>query len=317
MNNYDFNGKTILIIGGAGFVGFELIKQLSLYASCRLIVVDNDKNRLSELNLPISQKYCFDGSETARLATVMSDENVDGVIHLAANSDIRSGSISSDLDFRNTLTPTLSLSEIVKSKTLNFVMFSSTSAVYGNTEKPISLNSNDYKIPISNYGWAKLASEYALRLATKESSTPFILTRFPNVVGPNPTHGVLYDFKKKLKSKNKVFEILGNGEQTKPYLHVEDLCKVLIRAISISLSKPETELNIGPGDSINLKDIVRIVLEITGLNYEPKFGTSSFGWVGDVPNYMYSDNLPKEYSDIVMRKSAVAIHDAFSGSWVD
>jgi UDP-glucose 4-epimerase len=317
MDKGDLNNKTVLIIGGAGFVGVELIRQLLVNFTTKILVVDNNENKLNSLNLPDSQKYFLNAADTAKLASIINKEKVAGIIHLAANSDIRTGSISCDLDFKNTLIPTLSLSEIVNAKKFEFVLFASTSAVYGDVEKPISLKNNDLKIPISNYGWAKLAGEYALKLATLKSSTPFILARFPNVVGPKPTHGVLLDFKEKLKSNDQIFEILGNGEQTKPYLHVEDLCKVLIRTISIGSSKPETELNIGPSDTLSLKEIVNIVLAITELNPKLKFGITPFGWIGDVPNYKYSDKLPQEYSDIFIRNSHTAIYDAFKGSWDD
>jgi UDP-glucose 4-epimerase len=317
MARYDLNQKTILIIGGAGFIGAEIIRQLLRDFSPKVLVLDIDEDRLRQLDLPDAQKYLLDASDTAKVASVITKEKVHGIIHLAANSDIKAGSITSDLDFRNTFVTALSISEIVRLRTFDFVLFASTSAVYGDVNTPISLDSGDVRIPISNYGWAKLGGEYSLKLATNKSSTPFILTRFPNVVGPNPTHGVLYDFRKKLKSNNQKLEILGNGEQTKPYLHVEDLCKVLLRSISMGSSQRYTELNIGPGDTISLKEIVNVVLEITGLKPELRFGTTPYGWIGDVPSYTYSDDLPGDYSDLHLRNSKEAIYDAFSGSWID
>ena len=139
--------------------------------------------------------------------SIIENEKIKGLIHCAANSDIKAGSLSSEFDFENTLMTSLALSEIVRLKKFEFVLFASTSAVYGNEESTISLYSPRYKVPISYYGWAKLASEYALKLATRESQTPFILARFPNIVGPKPTHGVLHDFKAKLKSNSQVLDI--------------------------------------------------------------------------------------------------------------
>jgi UDP-glucose 4-epimerase len=307
----------ILIIGGAGFIGAELVRQLSKQHKFHLIVIDNDSKRLLELDLPKSQKYCVSACNTIEVFRIIEKERIKGIIHFAANSDIKAGSLSSEFDFNNTLITSLVLSEIVKLRKFEFVLFASTSAVYGNEESAISLQSPRFKVPISSYGWAKLASESALKLATQESQTPFILARFPNVVGPRPTHGVLYDFKAKLKSNSKVLEILGNGEQTKPYLHVDDLLKVLIRAIARSRVQVFTELNIGPGDDLRLKELVEIVLEISGLTPEQKYGLTPHGWVGDVPSYSYGDSLPPEYSDLVLRGSAWAVRDAFFGFWND
>jgi len=317
MDNESIKTKSILIIGGAGFVGAQLVKDLKLNSDLKIVVIDTDGTRLNKLDLDSSFKFLVDGSDTQKMAQIIENQEITGIIHLAANSDIKAGANSSDLDFQKTLKTSLSLSEILKGNSFDFVLFSSTSAVYGDVKSPISMIDHQLKVPISNYGWAKLGSEYALKLASAESNTPFILARFPNVVGSSPTHGVLYDFKYKLKEDTNVFEILGNGEQTKPYLHVEDLCKVLIRAINLSETNPYIELNIGPGDTISLKEIVSIVLEISGCQRDLRYGDSSFGWVGDVSRYEYADHLPIEYSDIKLRNSRVAIYDSFTGFWND
>jgi UDP-glucose 4-epimerase len=317
MSDQKVSKSPLLIIGGAGFIGAELVRQLPKEFDFHLVVVDSDSKRLLELDLPQAQKYCVSAFDTVEISKIIEKEKIKGLIHFAANSDIKSGSLSSEFDFYNTLMTSIALSEIVRLKKFEFVLFASTSAVYGNEESAISLQSSRYKVPISNYGWAKLASEYALKLATQESQTPFILARFPNVVGPRPTHGVLYDFKAKLKSNSEVLDVLGNGEQTKPYLHVDDLVKVLIRAIRLSKIEMFTELNIGPGDNLRLKKLVEIVLEISGLNPEQKYGLTPYGWVGDVPSYSYGDSLPLEYSDLVLRSSESAVRDAFYGFWND
>lgn len=307
----------ILITGGAGFIGVELIKQLQNLTSYNLIAVDNDPIRVKDLNLSNANKYCVDVTNTLELNKIIVEKKIDGIVHLAANSDIKSGALSSDLDFQNTLVTSLAVAEIVKKNHFKFILFASSSAVYGNLRESVSLHDNTVKNPISNYGWAKLGSEYALRLAAMTSETPFILTRFPNVVGPKPTHGVLFDFKEKLLKDNRKFEVLGNGEQTKPYLHVEDLCRILIRAIERSVDASYCELNITPGDSIQLTEIVKIVLEITGLNPLITYGSTPFGWIGDVPSYAYADTLPEEYQDLELRNSANAVRDAFEASWDD
>ena len=307
----------ILITGGAGFVGAELIKQLQSLTSYNLIALDNDSIRIANLDLTNANKYCIDAANTFELNKIIVDRKIDGIVHLAANSDIKSGSLSSDMDFQNTLVTSLALAEIVRRNQFKFLLFASTSAVYGDFKKSVSLHDNTLKNPISYYGWAKLGGEYALRHATITSDTPFILTRFPNVVGPNPTHGVLYDFKEKLLKDTRSFEVLGDGKQTKPYIHVEDLCSILIRAIEGSSDQKYSELNITPGDSIQLTEIVKIVLEITGLNPVVHYGSTSYGWIGDVPNYDYIDSLPEQYQDIALRNSETAVYDAFEVFWND
>lgn len=305
----------ILIVGGAGFIGYEFVKLLTSGESFEVHVVDCDASRLSQLDLPVPSKHFVDASDAKGMSKLISDNSFDGLVHLAANSDIKSGSVSSELDFQNTLITSLVLSEIVKVRHFKFLLFASTSAIYGEKNEPISLQEKTSNFPISKYGWAKLASEYALSASAAISNTPFALVRFPNVVGPNPTHGLLFDLKAKLLRNSKALEILGNGQQRKPFLHVADLCEVLVRSLQVTSEGSNLELNVGPGDTISVSEIVEMVVEITTLNPAIHYGSEPFGWPGDVPSYEYADKLPNQFADLQIRNSAKAVRDSFESYW--
>jgi len=119
------------------------------------------------------------------------------------------------------------------------------------------------------------------------------IIRFPNVVGERATHGVIYDFIKKLKNNPKELEILGDGSQKKPYLYVKDL----VEAMFFVYQKTKDRLNcynVGVEDQTTVSEIGKIVCEEMELrNVKLKYTGGNIGWKGDVPQFKY--NLNKIY----------------------
>jgi UDP-glucose 4-epimerase len=166
------------------------------------------------------------------------------------------------------------------------IVFASTSAIYGDTNKKIT---EDYGplFPASHYGASKLSSEAFISSFTKNYGLTACITRFPNVVGERATHGVILDFINKLKKNPSELEVLGDGEQYKPYLYVKDL----VDAILFIWSKQTDEINyfnIGVESRTKVKDIARMVIEEMGLKASIRYTGGSRGWIGDVPEFDYS-----------------------------
>jgi len=111
--------------------------------------------------------------------------------------------------------------------------------------------------------------------------------RFPNVVGRNLTHGVIYDFKNKMLSKEKSFKVLGNGMQTKPYSFTEDIISAML-----FLNKKKQKkiiINLGSGDKgISVKSIVNLFQKIHKMNKNIIYEKKTQGWPGDIVRYKYS-----------------------------
>ena len=149
----------------------------------------------------------------------LSDIEIDIVWHLAANSDIRGFVNGPNVDINNTFLTTVNICKIMETLEIKNILFASSSAVIGNTEKPISETFGP-SLPISYYGAMKLASEGYISSSISYFLDNYIILRFPNVVGPNLTHGVVYDFKKKLDLTPNKLNVLGNGKQKKPYLYL-------------------------------------------------------------------------------------------------
>ena len=114
--------------------------------------------------------------------------------------------------------------------------------------------------------------------------------RFPNVIGPRLTHGVIFDFVNKLTATPDHLDVLGNGTQSKPYVHVYDLVKAIMLMYE-KVSGMEV-FNVGVNTDTSVSRIAEIVREEMNLpEAEIRYGTENIGWKGDVPHFQF--NLEK------------------------
>ena len=304
----------ILILGGAGFVGKTLVKQIDhLGLGDSMTIVDCDSQRLNQFNEQFETK-CFDITDLKQLKSLFEKHDFTHVFHLAANSDIQAGATSPSADFNNTFKTSVALAEVLRFHQIETLFFSSSSAVYGELEEPLNSSVKSVRSPISSYGWAKLGSEMLLHDSSLRNHFRFVNMRFPNVVGGEPTHGLLFDMKEKLDSDRHHLEVLGNGSQNKPYIHVDELVSIIIRLV-LETETFKGDCNIGPKDTITVKRIIEIILEISKLTPIVTWGSDPFGWPGDVRQYSYSENLPGECKDLVVSSSETAIRTSIRKLW--
>lgn len=210
----------------------------------------------------------------------------DMVWHLAANSDIAAGAADASIDFRRTLQTTFAVLEAVKSEKVMKIAFASTSAVYGERDDLLSENSGPL-LPISNYGATKLASEALLSAAAEVFVERLWIFRFPNVVGPRPTHGAIVDFSARLASHPASLTVLGDGSQTKPYLHVSELIAAMNFIVAHATDRRNV-FNIGPnGAGTSVAFIAERVIARSLPGTPIAYTGGDRGWVGDVPRFRY------------------------------
>jgi UDP-glucose 4-epimerase len=284
------------VTGVAGFIGSHLADCL-LEGGDRVSGVDDlSLGRSKHLDhARISPKFHFfegDISSPERAieclhATLEWGGPPDIIWHLAANSDIPAGTADASIDFRRTLQTTFAILEAAKSEGVKKIAFASTSAVYGERTDLLTENSGPL-LPISNYGAAKLASEALLSAAAESFLERLWIFRFPNVVGLRPTHGAILDFIRRLASRPASLTVLGDGSQTKPYLHVSELIAAMMFIVAHATDRRNV-FNIGPngaGTSVAFmaKEVVARTLPGTPIAYTG----GDRGWVGDVPRFRYS-----------------------------
>ena len=147
--------------------------------------------------------------------------------------------------------------------------------------------------PISYYGGAKLGAEGIISSFTYMNDLKTLVFRFPNVIGPRLTHGVIFDFIKRLKADPSHLKILGDGRQCKPYLYVADLVDAIMKFKDVPLGV--TLYNVGVESQTTVTRIAEIICKKMGLNGIPfEYTGGRGGWKGDVPEFSY--NLKKIHS---------------------
>lgn len=305
----------VLVTGGAGFIGTNLVRKL-LEDGHEVCSVDNftiGSREHAEL-FKENPNYHFleiDIDNMDEFLMRLKDIKFDIVYHLAANSDIQKGGQNPSVDYRDTFSTTRSVLELMRQNNIKNLFFASTSAIYGDVEGERATEDLGGLKPISYYGGAKYASEGFISAYSFMCDFRTMIFRFPNVVGPYLTHGVIYDFTKKLINNPNQLEILGDGHQIKPYIYVDDLIDVIIRMTKDIPAGVEI-YNIGVESATSVNRIADIVCEVLDFdNVEYKYTGGSVGWKGDVPRFQY--NLDKIHktgwkanctSDEAVRKTA-------------
>jgi UDP-glucose 4-epimerase len=202
------------------------------------------------------------------------------------------------------------------------LVFASTSAVYGNLVDILLTEDIGPLFPISNYGAMKLASEASISAAVESFLEHAWIMRFPNVIGPRATHGIIYDLLHKLAAGPAALEVLGDGTQQKPYLHVAELVEAMF-FIRDNSNAPLNYYNIGPADTgVTVRSIAEAVIRCAAPHLPIRYTGGSKGWTGDVPKFAYSiEKLrslgwsAKLSSAQAVERAVTEIHAEFAASW--
>lgn len=284
----------ILITGGAGFIGSHLIDFL-LDKGHKLTCVDNFylgrmkniQHRLKDKNLKF---YKLNVLNFKGLREVFKKGGFDVVFHLVANSDIKQSSVDTKLDLRLNFLSTCNVLEAMRLNNVKDIVFASTSAIFGETDKLITENMCPLT-PISFYGASKLAAEAYISTYVNNFGLRAWIIRFPNVVGGRATHGILYDLMHRLKKNDRILTVLGNGKQEKPYMHVKDLVEGMVFVWQKAKGNYNC-FNLSSTSTIKVSKITEILFEELDLKGKTQieYAGTDRGWVGDVPKYRYSLN---------------------------
>lgn len=280
-----------LVIGGAGFIGSHLCEAL-LDEGNEVVCVDNfslgtRRNIAGCEGNPGFQVYEADAAVFGELDGIFGREGPEYVFHLAANSDIRASALRPEVEYRNTYTTTFQILSCMRAHHVRKLFFASTSAVYGDKREILLDEETSGLSPVSYYGAAKLGSEALISAFSYMNDLEALVFRFPNVAGPGLTHGVIYDFIRKLQKDPRHLEILGDGRQTKPYIYVSDLVGAILRFHDMRRSGVDL-YNVGAEGETSVMRIADLTCEAMGLkNVEYLYTGGEGGWKGDVPQFRY------------------------------
>ena len=305
-----------LVIGGAGFIGSHLVDRLVKRGPVR--IYDNLTSTRGSLahvegHLDAGRASLVKADaldlETLKLASA----GIDAVFHLSANPDARVGLTDTAFDLEQGTIATRNALEAARLAGVPRFFFASSGTVYGDWSG-VCREEDLGHLPISLYGAAKLAGEALCSAYSACFGMKVVIGRFGNVVGARATHGCILDFCRKLKENPERLEVLGDGSQSKPYLHVTDVAAGIEHMALENIDQFDFAVfNLAPRDGCDVRSIAKLVV---GASPNPsariEFGTGREGWKGDVPYSRLDSSALEAFGFKVTRTSLEAVELAVS-----
>jgi UDP-glucose 4-epimerase len=280
---------TYLVVGGAGFIGSHFVDRLLTDPrTVRVTVYDNFSSG-RPWHLP-------PGEADERLRIVKGDvkdldrltaaaEGAEVVIHLASNPEISRAATEPAVDFDEGTLLTHHVLEAMRLTGARMLLYASGSGVYGDLGEIEAAEDHGPLRPVSTYGASKLAGEALICAYCHMFALSGRAFRFGNVVGARQTHGVGFDFLRRLRADPTCLGILGDGRQSKSYVHVSDVVDAVLLAAGTGPAGFEV-YNVATGDYVTVTEIARLAVECLGLapgSTRFQYSGGDRGWKGDVP----------------------------------
>src|ERR1700751_916769 len=281
------NGR-ICVVGGAGFIGSHFIDALLQNPEIsRVTIFDNFssgrarhlQNHQDDARLRV---LCGDALDRRRLKQAMNGPQL--AIHLASNPDIARAATDPQIDFYQGTLLTQNVLEAARCAGVPRLLYASGSGVYGDQDETLLAEDSIPLRPISTYGASKLAGEALISSYCAMFGLTACIFRFANVVGARQTHGVGFDFIRRLMVNPKQLRILGDGRQSKSYIHVSDVVSALLHAETHCRGNFSI-FNVATQDAITVTEIAELAVECLHLDAMPAldYTGGDRGWKGDVP----------------------------------
>lgn len=271
------------VAGGAGFIGGHMVARLLRTPGARVTVYDNFTSGRS-WHLPEDDRLTVVRGDLKDLESVTrAVAGSDVAVHFASNPDIAKAMTQPDIDFWEGTYLTQNLLEAMRVAGVRRLIYASGSGVYGDTGETAVDELYSPLRPVSAYGASKLACEALLCSYAAMFEIHSVGFRFANVVGPRQTHGVAYDFIRRLLRDPTRLEILGDGQQSKSYIHVDDVLDALLLLHDRGWEGFDV-FNVATEDYVTVREIADLVVGRLGLRgVEYSFTGGRRGWKGDVP----------------------------------
>lgn len=268
--------KNVLLLGGAGFIGSNLIRDLlclhqTTYSLHVLEPVGSDVSRLEGLCVTIHR---FPLSAIEDLSRLIDEHSIDTIIHLV--STLVPGSTYKDYlrEFTEVILPSIEIMEICAQKNIRFIYFSSGGTIYGNRNRPIPFVEEDVMAPISYYGWSKQMMENGIHFKHRTQKLEYLIIRPSNPYGrgqnANAKQGLIAVAMGKIL-KGEPVTVWGDGSAIRDYIYIEDLCKAFCQLLDREVVN-ET-INIGTGQGYSVNDVLAFLRIATGCDFKIIYDT--------------------------------------------
>ncbi len=256
----------ILVTGGAGFIGSNLVDAL-LARGYAVRVLDNLSTGKRE-NLPQSPRVELIVGDVADAGCVRrAVQGCRAVVHLAAVASVQASVDDPFGTHQSNLIGTLNLCEAMRESGVKRVLFASSAAVYGNNGEGHAIDEDTPKAPLTPYAADKLASEHYLDFYRRQHGLEPVVFRFFNIFGPrqdpsSPYSGVISIFTERAQ-KGLPIAVFGDGEQTRDFIYVGDLVEVLVQALEAP-DAPEGAVNVGLNKATSLNQLLDAIGDVLG-----------------------------------------------------
>jgi UDP-glucose 4-epimerase len=272
---------SVLVTGGAGFIGPRLIGRLVERGNLVRVFDDLSTGRLSNISelMKTGAVNFIKGDVRDATAINVAASGCDLIYHLAAQSLVPFSTERPEWDMEINIEGTLNVLRAIK-KAQSKVVFSSSAAVYGKVSKTPTPE-NEPLVPYSFYGLSKLAAENYCRIYSELFGVSTVTLRLFNIYGPGTNKGVMIDLYRRLLRDPRRLEVLGTGFQLKDYLYIDDAVEALLIAPEKAECKGEA-YNIGLGESYTVFELAGMMLEILGLSGVEVKARGGIAWLGDV-----------------------------------
>lgn len=274
----------IVVTGGAGFIGSNLVDYL-LARGHAVVAFDNfstGRTEFLESARASAQFTCIEGDTTEPEALVRAFRGADFVYHLAANADVRRGTEHPRKDLEQNTIATYNVLEAMRENTIRRIAFSSTGSIYGEPEVFPTPETAPFPVQTSLYGASKLAGEGLIAAYCEGFGFQSYIFRFVSLLGERYSHGHVFDFVQRLSQDPARLRVLGNGQQRKSYLYVQDC----LEAMQVAIDRAEGKVNIfnlGTDESCRVVDSIGWITGELGVSPSLDFTGGERGWIGDSP----------------------------------
>lgn len=274
----------IVVTGGAGFIGSNLVDHL-LRRGHDVVAFDNFSTGRREFLDRASaspQFSCVNGDTTDPVALVRAFAGAEFVYHLAANADVRRGTEQPRKDLEQNTIATFNVLEAMRETGIRRMAFSSTGSIYGEPEVFPTPEDAPFPVQTSLYGASKLAGEGLITAYCEGFGFQAYIFRFVSLLGERYSHGHVFDFFRSLRADSSALRVLGNGQQRKSYLYVQDCLEAMDVAIAGSHDKVNI-FNLGTDQSCRVVDSIGWITSHLGISPQLNFTGGERGWIGDSP----------------------------------
>jgi UDP-glucose 4-epimerase len=262
--------KNILVTGGAGYIGSHIIEIL-IKKKINIFIIDNLTTGYKKLVNKKAKFYKLNILETSKIKKIIVKNNIDSVIHLAANLVIGEGEKKSKQYFKNNVAGTKSMLNATNGTNVKNFLFSSTAAIYKDNIYRVTENSQIK--PKSIYGKTKVKAEKLIKINCKKNKINYAILRYFNIAGASPSgkigllnksDNLFKNFSNQIIKKKPILKIYGTDYKTKDgtcirdFIHVYDIAEIHLKVLEkINKLNVSKVLNCGYDKGVSVLEVAQ------------------------------------------------------------